>query len=430
MHMTGALAGADLVAPSACAVVDAPFGVESDGPDAVVPITGLVPGETYVVHLTASADLGFYVITGCSTATGPDDAECLLYEDASPTDEVGAFVAPSETVYVVVDYYKASEPPDGAFALDVYRQTCTESSQCDATAPACVAGTCVECETSFDCKESASPVCDSHAHRCVAGSDRCMMEDKGEPYDDGPAGARLLVVDDNGAASESGQICSTPSFERDYYAFDVDAAGETWTFDLAWQGSADLDLAVADATGHTLGLSFWEGPETVTLTYLTPGRYYASVSQFTPEHSTQPASYVLSASRRLGAGCTSSADCAIEFRNQVYRGSCEAGSCVSIDGDHGVPRGGACDSLGDCADGLACPAFLFVADADRRETCEPMCSNDVDCGPEHVCSTYLQHNLCVPKCTSDAQCPTSLDDRPETGPWFRLSCDMASGRCQ
>src|SRR5688500_1959777 len=74
--------GADIQAPEACRLVDAPFGMASPGADAAVAIDGLVAGTEYVVKLSAAEDLAFYVATGCSTELGPSggaEGECLLY---------------------------------------------------------------------------------------------------------------------------------------------------------------------------------------------------------------------------------------------------------------------------------------------------------------------------------------------------------------
>jgi hypothetical protein len=142
--------------------------------------------------------------------------------------------------------------------------------------------------------------------------------------------------------------------------------------------------------------------------------------------------YTLAVHRALGAGCTSSADCAAEFRNQIYRGSCQAGACIALDGAGAIAEGGACDSESDCAAGLQCPSFFFVADADTRDVCARGCAQDGDCtplGPGYVCSTYLQDNFCVQGCTADAQCPTAIDVPPTTPPWLRLTCDVPTGHC-
>jgi hypothetical protein len=430
IHMTGRLDGADLQAPQHCATVDAPYGVETAGPDAVVHVDGLVVGQPYIVRVRSAADLSFYVITGCSTPTGPSDGDCLLFEDAQPEVEVGRFTAPQSDVYVVVDFFAPHDPTDSTFTLDVYPATCSDNADCSGATPACVDGACVECVTSFDCLSAAAPVCDD-SHNCVVGIDGCTADDPHEPANDGPAGATPIDVGYGGTGSLVGQICSSPATEVDFAKFDVTSVGETWTLSLAWTGSRDLDLAVFDANGAALGLSYHEQPETITLTYLPIGTYYVEVNDASSPN-VFPVAYTLTAQRTDGAGCTTAADCAAEHRNQIFRGDCSAGACVSIDGEGIVPQGGACDSSSDCATGLACPSFYFVADADTRDRCEPTCGSDGDCAPlggDFVCTTYLYTNFCVEKCTSDDQCPTSLSMQPTAGPWFRLSCDVPSGRC-
>src|SRR5688500_20196700 len=74
-HVIGSLAAADVQSPSQCTVVDAPYGIESAGPDAVIRIDGLVAGTAYIVRLTSTSDLAFYVATGCSTPSGPSRSE-------------------------------------------------------------------------------------------------------------------------------------------------------------------------------------------------------------------------------------------------------------------------------------------------------------------------------------------------------------------
>jgi hypothetical protein len=431
MHMTGRLDGADVEAPQHCAIVDAPYGVETAGPDAAVHIGGLVAGQPYMVRVRSTADLSFYVVTGCSTPSGPSDAECLLFEDAQPELEVGRFVATQPDAYIVVDFFASHDPTDSTFTLDVYPAMCADSSECGDATPACVDGACVECVTSFDCHSADAPVCDD-SHACVAGVDACTGDDPNEPANDGPGGATPIDVGYTGTASITGQMCSSPASEADFAKFDVTSVGESWTLSLAWTGGRDLDLAVFDATGTPVGLSFYEQPETITLTYLPIGTYYVEVDEFSSSADPSPVTYTLTAQRTVGAGCTSAADCAAEHRNQIFRGQCSAGACVTIDGQGMVPQGGACDSASDCGSGLSCPSFYFVADADTRDTCEPTCNSDADCAPlggDFVCTTYLYTNFCVHKCASDDQCPTSLSMQPTSGPWFRLTCDVPSGRC-
>ena len=67
----------------------------------------------------------------------------------------------------------------------------------------------------------------------------------GEPANDGPAGAAVLVAGGN----VNGLICSSPRSEADYVAFDVAALGDTWDLSLGWSGTNDLDLQVFDSQG-------------------------------------------------------------------------------------------------------------------------------------------------------------------------------------
>jgi hypothetical protein len=431
-HITGAVAGATLQAPAHCAQIDAPYGVVSAGPDSVFEIGGLVVGTKYVVQLTASADLSFYVATGCTSASGPSDADCLLFEDASPTgNEVGQFTATGTTAYIVIDTFTSTPPANASFTLDVFADSCTSASDCSAGVPACVNGRCVQCATSFDCTDAAAPRCDA-ANTCQTGVDTCLTDDPAEPHDDGPAGATVLVPDGTGYAAHSAQICSNPATEADFYAFDVASVGDTWDFALSWQGAPILHLDLYDAAGLPLGASYWEEPQTARLTFLAPGRYYAVVTEVAPANDAAAVNYTLEAQRTAGTGCTGSADCAATYRNQIYRGDCVAGSCVHLPATGAVAELGACDRQADCASGLSCPSFFFVSSADTRDVCARSCSGDTDCavlGAGYVCTTYLAQNFCVQKCTSSSQCPTSTTAQPGVGPWYRLTCDAPSGRC-
>src|SRR5204862_14202 len=114
------------------------------------------------------------------------------------------------------------------------------------------------CADGFDCTDPALPVCETAAHTCVEGDLGCAGDDAAEPYDDGPGGAPLLVLDGSGHASRTGAICDAPVTEADFVRFVVAAPGETWQFDLSWSGSADLDLYAFTDSGTYLGFSFWE----------------------------------------------------------------------------------------------------------------------------------------------------------------------------
>lgn len=432
-HVVTTLGNPDVESPSSCASIDAPFGIESAGPDRVIPVTNLVAGQAYVARVTSASDLAFYVATGCSTPSGPASDQCLLFQDGTSAGvEVGRFVATAPTAYVVVDFYASQPPPSLEFTLDVYPEQCADDTGCAGATPACFAGQCVGCVSSFDCTSAQAPVCGAN-QACVAGGNSCSADDTAEPQNDGPAGAFPIALDGAGRSQIVAATCSSPTTEADFFAFDVTTLGEIWDLRLAWNGPRDLDLAVYDASGQELGLSYWEQPERVRLTYLPLGRYYVRVHEFAASPSATALAYTLTTQRTLGSPCGAASDCAAEYRNQLFRGACQAGACVAIDGAGAVPETGACDSQADCTSGLSCASFLFVADADTRATCARPCSDDAGCaalGPDHVCTTYLASNFCVQKCSADDHCPISISTEPPTGPWTRLRCDLPTGRCQ
>jgi hypothetical protein len=430
-HVTGSLSAADIQSPQ-CAAVDAPYGIESAGPDSVVALDDLVVGAAYRVRLRSASDLAFYVATGCSTMDGPSAAECPLFVDAlgAGGDELGRFVATAARSYIVVDYYASAMPSSQTFTLDVYLEECTTDASCGGATPVCSDGRCVACADSFDCTSSTLPRCDLATNTCAAGVDTCATEDASEPVDDGPSGAYAFGPDGGGDASTTSEICSSPRTEEDYYSFQVTTIGEVWDLTLAWTGTRDLDMEVYDATGAEVGLSYWEQPETMRLTYLPIGTYYIKVTDFA--QTSIPIAYSLAVHRTTGTGCTTRDDCASEYRNQVFRGDCVAGACVPLNGNGAAASGAACDSISDCASGLSCPSFYFVADADTRGVCTPTCTDDTGCaamGTGYVCTSFLITNVCVQKCTTDEQCPVDTDSKPSAGPWYRLRCQTSSGKC-
>jgi hypothetical protein len=424
-------AGADLESPPSCAEIDAPFGAISAGADQVIEVTGLATGVEYQVRLESSADLAFYVVTGCSSDRGPTDAECLLFVDASSDNvEVGRFLAPDTRAYIVVDFFSSRDLQSTGFSVDVYPSGCDTDDDCGGTTPTCIDHRCVGCATSFDCKDPTAPVCDTASHACGPGTGTCPGDDAGrENRDDGPAGATALPVP---LGVATGSICNTDD-EHDYFRFDVTSPGELWQVTLAWIADEDLQLEAYDADGQLVGKSLHELPEQMLLTHLPVGRYYLAVTWRDPPASAAPVLYSIAALGVPGDVCRSDSDCADAYRNQAHRGHCDDGACVRIDGDGEVAVGGACDSQSDCDDDGECPSFLFTADADQRSVCGLHCRSDDDCdamGPGHVCTTYLPQNFCVQRCSRDDHCPVLADTAaPDNEPWARYACQESTGRC-
>jgi hypothetical protein len=422
--------GADIAGPESCLEIDAPFGMSSTGADAVVEVDSLTPGVDYVVRLTGSDDLAFYVVTGCATELGPAADQCLVFVDATTdTAEVGRFVAPETgRAYVVVDYWTSGYPDPSDFRLEVYPLGCQDSTECGGSTPVCQDFRCVGCANDFDCTDPSAPLCDEPTFTCVEGLAGCTSDDSAEDGNDGPAGATELVP---GQLTQAA-ICDNPRAERDFYRFHVDQNGEHWTIQLSWSASVDLDVTVFDDDGDLVGMSWYEQPERIELTYLPAGDYYAMVDYFATTQTSVSTPYAISATRLTGDSCIDEADCAVEYRNQVFRGDCFQGACRPIDGQGLRTIGESCDSVSDCTPDANCSSFFFTADADQRMVCGNFCDSDLDCtglGSDFVCTTYLVNNFCVQRCTQDDHCPTSPTTQPTFPPWHRLTCQLSTGRC-
>jgi hypothetical protein len=141
--------------------------------------------------------------------------------------------------------------------------------------------------------------------------------------------------------------------------------------------------------------------------------------------------YTITATRTTGQACASATDCAAEYRNQLFRSVCSDGACAYRIGTGDQASGAVCDSDPDCTS-QTCAAYPFTAESDTRSVCTLGCDTDADCatlGASYVCTNYLTNDECVQKCTSDEQCPTVIGAQPSTGPWFRLGCALATGKC-
>jgi hypothetical protein len=310
---------------------------------------------------------------------------------------------------------------------------CKASADCkDPTRPICDTETaaCVECVFGTECKDPAKPVCDKGA--CAASPNQaCVGDDKFEPGDDGPGGAiDLTPAVGQSKEDKEHSICGSPAAENDYFKVTVeDAEGLTVTVDWT-DASQDVDVFAYDAAGNPVGLDYYTKPAIVKLTHLPKGTYYFAVSRFDNPASTAVTPYTIKVERSAAVKCTAVADCAKEFQNQIFRGSCNttSGACESIKGDKKVEEGKLCDSVDDCLSGI-CAGTPFQKDADKFSICSKPCTMDSECGSNQVCTTVFNSNFCVNKCTSNQTCPTNLNAAPTSGPWFYLTCDAAKGTC-
>ncbi len=278
-----------------------------------------------------------------------------------------------------------------------------------------------ECETSFDCANAAMPVC-GPILECVAGYDDCVGDDAAENGDDGPAGATVLTT----GVAVNASICSTPAAERDY--FKVTLAD---TADLAVSVSfpaEDLDVQVVDSTGTPMGLTFYQNPETINLTYLPAGDYYVVVQNF---NGATTAAYSITATVTDNGDCANATDCAAEFSTQIYRGSCDVvtGACSAIDGAGALAQGTACDSPDDCTSNY-CSNLLFQEGA-GASVCTITCNADADCAGlgAFSCTVPFATNTCHPTCAGDLECGANVGSANLNAgqPWDYLTC--TAGAC-
>lgn len=323
---------------------------------------------------------------------------------------------------------------------------CEADSDCSGETPYCNTDTnaCVACTDSFQCTDAAAPACaenDAGATVCTT-VDLCTTDDDAEQNDDGPAGATdLTPATGETTTTLTGvrKVCAQAD-ESDWYKFDVPAHGNA-TLSVDWTATgADLDVQVVSADGVLYGMGWYAKPETVALTYLPAGTYYAVVSAYADAPSGDAIDYDISLELTEGTACTGIADCAAEYASQLLRGDCNAtsGACLFIDGQAQVADGGACDSADDCASdscgygafadngqgGYA--AFLFQKDADQVAFCGPAtCTDASTCEAEQACNL----GSCLPKCTEDAQCPVDFYGSASPNGWTHGTCDTASGAC-
>ena len=261
-HVTSVLAGADLASPTDCASIDAPFGVESAGPDKVIPLKGLVVGATYVVRVTSTDDLAFYVVTGCSTATGPAPDQCLLFEDGSSGgSEVGTFIATASTAYVIVDFYASHPPSSLDFTLDVYARGLREQRAVQRGHAGVLRGPVRAVRRRASTAATSPRPCATHQRDLRRGR-RCVPRatTPTSPRTTARPAPRMLVARRYRPRERARQAVLDAGSEVDFFAFDVTTLGETWDLDLAWTRHAAISISTcsthaADGSGCRSGSS-------------------------------------------------------------------------------------------------------------------------------------------------------------------------------
>jgi hypothetical protein len=293
-----------------------------------------------------------------------------------------------------------------------------------------------ECKTDFQCLSAASPVC-SGSGLCGAGPALCVSDDASEATgDDGPAGARDLTAAVGVANPLTGSICSSPGTEADYFKVVV-ADGQGITLSVAWTGATvDLDPRILDATGTTMGFSFYTNPENIRVTYLPAGTYYVRLVNFaaTADQTTVVVPYTITSTITAAQTCATSTDCAAEYSTQLYRGQCvtATGTCQTIPAGTRA-NGMACDTGDDCVS-KRCSYISFDADAQDSVCIPTSCAAEADCTAISAtlhCTTGISTNFCMPACASNLECGanTGSDVLDSGQPWDYLTCTTATGVC-
>jgi len=288
-----------------------------------------------------------------------------------------------------------------------------------------------ECTDDLGCANPASPVCAVGV--CTAGPALCTGDDAGDAGggDDGPNVARNLTGAVGTPVSLAAAACNTPSTEADWYRATV-AAGQGLSLDVAFAAGLDFDIAVFDGQLRLVGLSFWERPEHVVLSYLPAGTYYIRIVRYADPAVTAAAAYTITSTRTAAQACVTRAECAADYSTQLYRGACAAdGSCGFIAAGARA-LGAACDTGDDCDSG-SCSYTRFEADA-QRSICTQPCVLTADCdavGVGLTCTTGFATDVCVPACATALDCGAN----PASGaldagePWDYFVCTPATGVC-
>ncbi len=355
----------------------------------------------------AANDLDFFVLDGTGATVASGTANGAVNERAL-TDGV----VPGIYYILVTQYAPTNNTPAVPYTLTV-------------GIPECDPDLFLQCAAN-----GTNTVCD--AGTCSPGPAQCLLDTAGEPADDGPGGARTLA---SGTAL-TGAICTTPDTELDFYKFTV-TAGQGYTINVAWTGTADLDVYVTDAMGVPYGQTFYKNPEVITLTNLAAGTYYVRVENFLPmggTPSTTSQDYTITGTQTAIVQCTDAASCANEHSTQFFRGVCTPATdvCSFIPAAMGA-NNTICDSGNDCMSGR-CSLVPFEADAERSVCIPSSCTSDAVCmaiGADLRCTTGFTTNFCQPTCTNNLDCgarpSSSMLDLNQ--PWDYLTCTTATGVC-
>lgn len=358
-----------------------------------------------------------------SVAWAPDGGDidlALLREDGSLVDS--SFRQQPEVV-------NANNLPAGSYLLAVSKFE-SAGNPLRVSVPYTLSASVPECDSSFDCTNTALPVCDA-TRICSASSSDCTGDDVSEE-NDGPSTATTIL---SGTAINAA-VCNVPNSESDFYKINVaDGEGLDVSVNFETANAADLDVEIFDLSGTSFGISLWTNPEDISLRFLPAGDYFIQVRSFGTANSVDARPYSIVATVLPSAGCQNNSVCDDEFTTQVFRADCNlgTGACEAIAGNGSRSINMPCDSNDDCSSGQ-CSVMLFQENA-STSVCTVACSSDTDCNNAHGtgfrCTVPFATNFCHPTCAANSlQCGVNQfsSEIEAMEPWDYLTCN--AGACE
>jgi alpha-tubulin suppressor-like RCC1 family protein len=337
------------------------------------------------------------VIVGCSFAvcSGAEDSTCVACETGYDLNGNGGCVAHDDCVPDPCE--NGGECTDG-----VGSYTC----ECPVGYTGLRCETVEACGSGFDCPAEL-PACVEGACEVV---DLCAADDAADDGDDGPNGAPVIDL-----GAHPGQICHAAD-EADWHALALDGNAAR-VLVLTWTDSRfDLDLTVYDENGVLVDSSWDSDPESVTLSNLTAGAYFAMVTAYdgpggaSTEYTLSLRECALGSFSSAGGceACDEIADCGVVSCDAAHTSTClrcdsgfdpdGAGGCEDHDDCEPDPceNGGICDDAGVDAYTCTCPpgtsglrCEVVASDCDVDFDCpatRPACLADTTCGIVDACA--------------------------------------------
>ena len=419
--------------PSSCAEIDAPFGIESAGPDSVLQVSGLVPEHDVRRAVTSARRPRVLRRHRLLDADRPEQRAVPAVRGCEHRHRRGRPLRRARHDRVRrrrLLRVAPAEPTCRSRSTSIPRRARRRRSARGATPVVRRRPVRRSARSSFDCTDAGRVALRRHAthvrrrHRSVHDRRRRRARTTTAPPAR-PCSSPTATA----SRSTSGLICSQPADRgRLPRVRRRPRSARPGTSSSRGRGTRDLDLEVVDATGSSaravvLGAPRARAPDVPPARPLLRARQRVLVQPRSDRRSRYTRDV---AAHRSAPAARRASDCAAEYRNQLFRGDCVAGACVAIAGNGAVAEGGACDSQSDCAAGLSCPSFFFVAERRHARGLRARpAATDSDCArsaSDYMCTTYLAAQLLRPEVHERPAVPDrrSGPSRP-AGPWYRLT---------